>query len=38
MQTLTYVIGKDRRTLVKDVQNFHIDFKSSEFNWVQARQ
>lgn len=38
MQTLTYTIGKDRRTLVKDIQNFHIDFKSSEFNWVQARQ
>lgn len=38
MQTLTYTIGKDRRALVKDVQNFHIDFKSSEFGWVQARQ
>lgn len=38
MQTLTYTVGKDRRALVKDIQNFHIDFKSSEFNWVQARQ
>lgn len=38
MQTLTYTIGKDRRALVKDIQNFHIDFKSSESNWVQARQ
>lgn len=38
MQTLTYVIGKDRRALVSDVQDFHIDFKGSEFNWVQARQ
>ena len=37
MQTLTYTIGKDRRALV-DVQDFHIDFKGSEFNWVQARQ
>lgn len=38
MQTLTYMIGKDRRALVKDIQDFHIDFKSSESNWVQARQ
>lgn len=38
MQTLTYTIGKDRRALVKDIQDFHIDFKSSESNWVQARQ
>lgn len=38
MQTLTYVIGKDRRALVSDVQDFCIDFKGSEFNWVQARQ
>lgn len=38
MQTLTYVIGKDRRALVSDVQDFRIDFKGSEFNWVQARQ
>lgn len=38
MQTLTYTIGKDRRTLVSDVQDFRIDFKGSEFNWVQARQ
>lgn len=38
MQTLTYVIGKDRRALVKDIQDFSIDFKSSKFGWVQARQ
>lgn len=38
MQTLTYVIGKDRRALVSDVQDFHIDFEGSKFNWVQARQ
>lgn len=38
MQTLTYTIGKDRRALVSDVQDFRIDFKGSESNWVQARQ
>lgn len=39
MQTLTYVIGKDRRALVKDVQNFTIDFNDPGIkNWVQARQ
>lgn len=35
---LTYVIGSDKRDLVKDIQNFQIDFKSSNFNWLQARQ
>lgn len=38
MQTLTYTIGTDKRALVKDVQNFQIDFKGSKYNWVQARQ
>ncbi|WP_265478620.1 BppU family phage baseplate upper protein [Lactiplantibacillus plantarum] len=38
MQSLTYVIGKDKRNLVDDIQNFKIDFKDSNSNWVQARQ
>lgn len=39
MQTLTYTIGKDRRALVKDIQNFVIDFNDQGVkNWVQARQ
>ena len=39
MQTLTYVIGKDRRALVDDIQNFTINFNDSGIkNWVQARQ
>ena len=38
MQTLTYIIGQDKRALVKDVQNFKIDFSGSNYNWVQARQ
>lgn len=38
MQKLTYVIGKDQRDLVKDIQNFKIDFKKEKFNWLQARQ
>ena len=39
MQTLTYVIGKDRRALVDNVQNFTIDFNDAGIkNWVQARQ
>lgn len=39
MQKLTYVIGKDRRTMVKDVQNFAINFNDPGIkNWVQARQ
>lgn len=36
-QTLNYVLGADRRALVKDVQNFRIDFSGTK-NWVQARQ
>lgn len=38
MQSLTYVIGKDKRSLVDDIQNFKIDFDDSNSNWVQARQ
>ncbi|MGJ3734866.1 BppU family phage baseplate upper protein [Lactiplantibacillus plantarum] len=38
MQSLTYVIGKDKRNLVDDIQNFKIDFDDSNYNWVQARQ
>ena len=38
MQSLTYVVGKDKRNLVDDIQNFKIDFKGSNYNWVQARQ
>lgn len=38
MQTLTYVVGKDKRDLVKDIQNFEINFKNDSHNWVQARQ
>ena len=37
-QTLTYVIGQDRRSLVQDVQNFKVNFDGSNTNWVQARQ
>lgn len=37
-QTLTYTIGADKRALVSDVQDFHIDFASDNSNWVQARQ
>ncbi|MEK1437952.1 BppU family phage baseplate upper protein [Limosilactobacillus fermentum] len=37
-QTLTYIIGADKRALVSDVQDFHIDFTSDNSNWVQARQ
>lgn len=35
---LTYIIGEDRRDLVKDIQNFKIDFAKSSSKWVQARQ
>lgn len=38
MQSLTYVIGNDKRNLVDDIQNFKIDFEDSNLNWVQARQ
>ncbi|MEK1346059.1 BppU family phage baseplate upper protein [Limosilactobacillus fermentum] len=37
-QTLTYTIGADKRALVSDVQDFHIDFANDNSNWVQARQ
>lgn len=37
-QTLTYTIGADKRALVSDIQDFHIDFASDNSNWVQARQ
>lgn len=35
---LTYVVGEDRRDLVKDIQNFNIGFDQSNYKWVQARQ
>lgn len=37
-QTLTYVIGQDRRPHVDDVQDFKVNFDGSNTNWVQARQ
>lgn len=37
-QTLTYTIGADKRALVSDAQDFHVDFTSDNSNWVQARQ
>lgn len=37
-QTLTYVIGQDRRSLVDNVQDFKVNFNGSNTNWVQARQ
>ena len=37
MQTLKYVIGTDRRSFVKDIQDFKIDFSGVK-NWLQARQ
>ena len=37
-QTLTYVIGQDRRSHVDDVQDFKVNFDGSNTNWVQARQ
>lgn len=37
-QTLTYVIGEDRRPHVDDVQDFKVNFDGSNTNWVQARQ
>lgn len=37
-QTLTYVMGTDRRVHVKDIQDFKIDFSDDNHNWVQARQ
>lgn len=39
MQTLTYTIGSNRRSLVSDVQNFTINWSNEpNYNWVQARQ
>ncbi|PIO80000.1 hypothetical protein BSQ39_12990 [Loigolactobacillus backii] len=38
MEVLTFNVDKDRRGLVKDVQNFNLDFKDSKYNWIQARQ
>lgn len=39
MQTLTYTIGSNRRSLVSDVQNFKINWSDEpNYNWVQARQ
>lgn len=37
-QTLTYVIGQDRRAHVDDAQNFKVNFDGGNSNWVQARQ
>lgn len=37
-QTLTYVIGSDRRALVDNIQDFKVDFGYDNQNWVQARQ
>lgn len=37
-QTLTYVMGGDRRAHVKNIQDFKIDFSDDNHNWVQARQ
>lgn len=37
-QTLTYVIGSDRRTHVANIQDFKVDFGDDNHNWVQARQ
>ena len=37
-QTITYVIGQDRRPHVDNVQDFKVNFDGSNTNWVQARQ
>lgn len=37
-QTLTYVIGSDRRPHVDNIQDFKVDFSDDNHNWVQARQ
>ena len=37
-QTLTYVIGQDRRSHVDNVQDFKVNFDGSNTNWFQARQ
>lgn len=38
MDVLTFNLGKDRRALVSDVQNFNVDFSDSKYSWIQARQ
>ncbi|WP_434683262.1 phage baseplate upper protein [Pediococcus acidilactici] len=38
MEVMTFNIGKDRRNLVDDKQNFNIDFHDSKYNWLEARQ
>lgn len=39
MQKLKYIIGGNKRALVKDVQNFKINFNTADVhNFVQARQ
>lgn len=38
MEVLTFNVDADRRGLVKDVQDFNIDFHDSKYNWIQARQ
>lgn len=37
MQELTYTLGSDRRQLV-DPQNFQLNWRNDNSNWVQARQ
>ncbi|WP_181392383.1 BppU family phage baseplate upper protein [Limosilactobacillus reuteri] len=37
-QTLTYVMGADRRAHVDNIQDFKVDFSDDNHNWVQARQ
>lgn len=37
-QTLTYVMGGDRRAHVDNIQDFKVDFSDDNHNWVQARQ
>lgn len=37
-QTLTYVMGSDRRAHVDNIQDFKVDFSEDNHNWVQARQ
>lgn len=38
MDVLTFNLGKSRRGLVSDVQNFNVDFSDSKYSWIQARQ
>lgn len=37
-QTLTYVMGGNRRAHVDNIQDFKVDFSDDNHNWVQARQ